>query len=129
MRTIKVSILLLAVTLLATLSSVLAAPVESVESSRTSTALQKVDAFLGEKVAADQLAALGLNREQARACLAKLSEAQLEELSAQVDQIKAGGTIQGTATGKMNPVACFFNQLGTLFKSIIRTFFCWGERN
>jgi hypothetical protein len=127
MKTIRVSILLLTVTLLATLSSVVAAPVESVESSRASVALQKVDAFLGEKAVADQLTALGLTREQASARLAQLSEAQLEELAAQVDLIKAGGTIQETSTGHMNPFACFFKQLGALFTNIIRMAFCWGD--
>jgi hypothetical protein len=127
MKTARVSILLFVTAVIATLSSVMAAPIESVESSRASVALQKVDAFLGEKAVADQLTALGLTREQASARLAQLSEAQVEELAAQVDLIKAGGTIQETSTGHMNPFACFVKQLGALFRNIVRVAFCWGD--
>jgi hypothetical protein len=127
MKTARVSIVLVVVSLIAALSSVVAAPVESVESARATAALQKVDAFLGEQAVADQLAALGLTREQASARLAQLSEAQLEQLAAQVDLIKAGGTIQGTSTGRMNPVACVFKQLGAVFANIIRVAFCFGD--
>jgi hypothetical protein len=127
MKTARVAILLFVTTVIATLSSVIAAPIESVESSRASVALQKVDAFLGEKAVADQLAALGLTREQASARLAQLSEAQIEELAAQVDLIKAGGTIQGTDTGRCSPIACFFKQLGALLHNIICAAFCWED--
>src|SRR5437867_82758 len=77
-----------------------AAPVDSVESTRASAAFQTVDAFLGEKLVAERLAALGVSPDQASVRLAKLSEAQLEQLAAQVDLIHAGGTIQG---GDPNP--------------------------
>lgn len=127
MKTARVAILLFVTVVIATLSSVMAAPIESVESSRASVALQKVDAFLGEKAVADQLAALGLTREQASARLAQLSEAQVEELAAQVDLIKAGGTIQGTVTGHCNPFTCFWKQLKALVHNIICVAFCWEE--
>src|SRR5205823_3653793 len=108
-------------------SVAVAAPVESVESTRATPALQKIDAFLGEQVAATQLASLGLTREQATARLAGLSDAQLEQLAAQVDLIHAGGTIQGGNVNPAGPISCFFKQLGTLLYNLYHTLFCWGD--
>ena len=118
-------VLVLALALVTTVGSVLAAPVASVESARASTALQKVDAFLGEQAVAKQLQALGVTREQASARLAKLSETQLETLAAQIDLVKAGGTIQGSGSG--GPIACVMNALGAIFHDIYQFFFGWGD--
>jgi hypothetical protein len=108
-------------------STVMAAPVESVESARASTSLQKIDAFLGEQLVADQLTALGLSREQARARLSKLSEAQLEQLAAQVDLIRAGGTIQSGNPNPLGPLGYFLQQLGKLLHDVYALLFTWGD--
>lgn len=99
-----------------------AAPVDSKESTRTA-AIQKVETVLAEKAVADQLAQLGLSQAEARARLARLSDAQLEQLAAQVDLIQAGGTIQGGDVAW--PVVCMFKSLGTLLSNIFRVLFCW----
>lgn len=101
-----------------------AAPVESVASSRT-LALQKVDAFLAEKIVVQQMTALGLKPAAVQARLAKLDDRQLAQLAAQVDQIRAGGMVQdsGTKWG----VDCFFRQLGELISNIFRVLFCWTD--
>ena len=104
-----------------------AAPVESVESPRASATFQKVDAFLGEKIVAERLAALGVNPEQSSARLAKLSEAQLEQLAAQVDLIHAGGTIQGGDSNPFGPVGCVFRQLGVFLYNVYQLVFGWGQ--
>ena len=104
----------------------LAAPVESVESARSSAAFQKVDAFLSEKLVADRLAALGVSREQVSARLAMLNDTQLEQLAAQVDLIQAGGTIQGGEINPVGPFGCVFKQLGVLLYNIYQLVFCWG---
>ena len=108
-------------------SSLRAAPVESVESACASTAFQKVDAFLSEKVVADRLAKLGLSQEQAHARLAKLSEAQLEQLATRVDLIHAGGTIQGPDQNPAGPITCWFKQLGTFIYNVFQLLFYWGD--
>jgi hypothetical protein len=125
MKTSRVLILLAVAALVAGVSSVVAAPVESVESSRASAALQKVDAFLGEEAVAKQLTAMGLTHEQASARLAQLSDAQLEQLAAQVDLIKSGGMIQDGGVNRLGPIGCFLQQVGTFFTNIIRFVFCW----
>ncbi|HUK82823.1 MAG TPA: PA2779 family protein [Verrucomicrobiae bacterium] len=127
MKTVQFAILSAIVAALTICPSLPAAPVESVESACASPAFQKVDAFLGEKVVADQLTALGLSQEQAHARLAQLSEAQLEQLAAQVDLIHAGGTIQGPESNSVGPLACWFHQLGTLLYNVFQVIFCWGE--
>ena len=101
-----------------------AAPVDSVASSRAA-ALAKVDSFLGDKVVADQLTALGLSADQARARLARLSDTQVEQLAAQVDLIQAGGMIQ--ASGDNWPVLCVFKTIGTFFGNIFKVLFCWTD--
>jgi hypothetical protein len=108
-------------------SSIYAAPVESVESARASAALQKVDSFLNEKVVARQLKALGINHEQASARLAQLSEAQLQQLAAQVDLIRAGGTIQRGEVVTAGPLGCLTKQLSDLFHDFFELLFCWGD--
>jgi hypothetical protein len=107
-------------------SSIYAAPVESVESARASAALQKVDSFLNEKVVARQLKALGISREQASARLAQLNEAQLQQLAAQVDLIRAGGTIESGENKPLGPLGCLGKQLGALFHDFFELLFCWG---
>jgi len=64
-------------------TSVFAAPCESVESAGASTAYQKVDAMLSEKIVASQLQSIGLSSQQAHARLSQLSEEQLGQLAAQ----------------------------------------------
>jgi hypothetical protein len=108
-------------------SCTFAAPVESVESARASAALQKVDAFLNEKAVAKQLTALGISHEQASARLAQLSDAQLEQLAAQVDLIHAGGTIQNGEIKPLGPIGCIAKQLGDLFHDFFELLFCWGD--
>lgn len=103
----------------------IAAPVESVESSRASLALQKVDALLGEQAVAQQLQALGVTPEQARARLAGLNEAQIEQLAAQVQLIEAGGTIQ--RAGGAGPLHCIWETLCTFGKNLYRILFCWSD--
>src|SRR5881296_1484901 len=70
---------LIVVTLIG-VASAPSAPVESVESARTSVAFQKLDAFLDEQLVVEQLASLGLCRDDARQRLSKLSDSQIEEL-------------------------------------------------
>jgi hypothetical protein len=104
-----------------------AAPVESVESSRASVALQKVDAFLSEQVVVDQLKSLGVSSEDARARLAKLNEAQLEQLAAQVDLLQAGGKIRGAHLHPLGPLGCFLHQIHYFLHYVIRSVFCWED--
>lgn len=120
---IKVAVV---VTLLTAVSlpRLVAAPVESVESSRAAAAIDKIDAFLAEEAVAKQLADLGMTREEATARMCKLSDAQLEELAASVDRIKAGGTIQG-GDPACNPVANIFVSIGNFLKTFFCLFFCW----
>jgi hypothetical protein len=109
-----------------TVSSAVAAPVESIESGRA-VALAKVEGFLGEKAVADQLASLGLSRDQISVRLAKLSDMQIEQLAVQVDQIRAGGDIQGDTTGG-GAVGAFFHQLGNFFYNIFQILFFWRDQ-
>ena len=120
---------------LAVSASVMAAPVDSVESSRASAAKQKLDAFLGEKLVVDQMCSLGITRAQVTARLTKLSDTQIEQLAAQVDLLKAGGTIQKGYPNPVGPVelcpahslGCLAEQLRMFFKHFFRTFFSWRE--
>lgn len=102
----------------------IAAPVESVESSRAAAAIEKIDAFLGEEAVAQQLTALGLTHEEATARLCKLSDTQLEDLAAQVDTIKAGGMIEG-GTSECNPIVSVCRQIGIMLRNLYCVFFCW----
>jgi hypothetical protein len=116
----------LAAVLVSLSSSAWAAPVESVESSRASTARQKVDAFLSEKVVTKQLAALGISHEQVSARLAQLNETQLRQLAAQVDLIRVGGTIQG-GVEPLGPLGYLGRQLHTLLYNFYQFLICWGN--
>ena len=109
---------------LTTTGSLFAAPCESVESAAASTSYQKVDAMLGEKIVVDQLKAVGLNAEQARARVAQLSQGQLDQLAAQADLIKAGGTIQGDGDFR-GPLGCMWKQVSTFFYDVYQLIFCW----
>jgi len=77
---------------------VLAAPSPSVGSACASTAYQKVDAMLGEKIVTQHLQALGVSEAQAHARVSQLNEQQLQQLAAQADLIQQGGTMQGSIT-------------------------------
>ena len=109
---------------LTTTGSLFAAPCESVESAAASTSYQKVDALLGEKIVVDQLKAVGLNTEQARARVAQLSQGQLDLLAAQADLIKAGGTIQDDGD-HWGPLECMYKQVKTFFYNVYQLLFCW----
>ena len=108
-------------------AAAIAAPVESVESARASSALQKVEAFLSEQTVARQLTALGLSGEQVSTRLAQLSDAQLEQLAAQVDLMKAGGQIQGGNPNPWGPLQCVFKPLSRFFYNVYQVFVCWGK--
>ena len=112
---------------LLTASAAFAVPIESVDSARASDAFQKVDAFLGEQAVADQLVKLGVTPEQAKARLAQLSDAQLEELAAQVDTLRAGGMIQGGHPNPLGPIGCVFYQIGVTIKHVVKFLFCWTD--
>lgn len=107
--------------------TVQAAPVESVESARATVALQKVETFFGEKLVQDQLIALGVTSEQVQARLAQLSDAQLEQIAAQVDLIKAGGTIQPGYPNPFGPVGCVVRQTFFTIQRVMRFLFCWSD--
>jgi hypothetical protein len=121
------SLVALVVVVVGLSSSVRAALVESVESSRASAARQKVDAFLSEKIVAGQLTALGISHEQVSTRLAQLSESQLQQLAAQVDLIRAGGTIQGGDLNRLGPLGYMAKQLQTLLYNFYQFLFCWGK--
>jgi alcohol dehydrogenase YqhD (iron-dependent ADH family) len=70
-----------------------AAPVESVDSSRSKVAIQKIESFLQQEAVATQLSTMGLTQAQVSARLTKLSDTQLSELASQIDMIQAGGTM------------------------------------
>jgi hypothetical protein len=108
-------------------SSTLAAPCESVESAGASTAYQKVDAMLSERVVANHLQAIGLSHQQAQARLSRLSEQQLAQAAAQADMIQAGGTIQGGNVNNLGPLGCMFRQISVFFRNVYHLLFCWGD--
>jgi hypothetical protein len=119
--------LLFAVTaLVIAASSAFAAPCESVESASASTAYQKIDAMLGEKIVVDHLKAIGLSTEQAHARVSQLSQAQLDQLAAQADLIQTGGTIQGDSN-HLGPLNCMFKQVKVFFYNVYQLIFCWKE--
>jgi hypothetical protein len=104
-----------------------AAPCESVASASASTAYQKVDALLSEKIVATQLQAVGLSSEQAQARLSQLSERQLGELAAQADMIQVGGTIQGGNVRPLGPLNYIFHQAHVFFCNVYRLLFSWED--
>jgi hypothetical protein len=124
MKITRLTVLVALTTLIISASSVLAAPCASVESACASTAYQKVDGMLGEKVVVAQLKAVGLSAEQARARVSQLNQGQLDQLAAQADLIQAGGTIQGDGN-HLGPLECMFHQVKTFFYDVYQLVFCW----
>ncbi len=118
---------LLAIVALTAVTESIGAPIESVESARATVVFQKVDAFLCEKAVTDQMAKLGVTPEQARAHLARLSDAQLEQIAAEIDTLQAGGTIQGGNPGKLGPLGCVIKQICDTIVHVIKTVFCWTD--
>jgi len=119
-------LVLIAVVPLALCLRATAAPVESVESARATAAIQKIDSLLAEKAVARQLAALGINRRQVDARLAQLSEAQLEQLAAQAETIRAGGTVQCGNVNPLGPLGCMWQELRRFMCDLYHLVFCWG---
>jgi len=111
--------------LMITVSAAFAAPCASVESACASTAYQKVDGLLGEKIVADRLQAIGVSPAQARARVSQLSEQQLQQLAAQVDMIQAGGTIQGGDVDRLGPLSHMWRQLCTFCLNVYHFIFTW----
>ncbi len=108
-------------------SSTYGALCESVGSASASTAYQKVDALLSEKIVATQLQAVGLSSKQAQAHLSQLSERQLGELAAQADMIRVGGTIQGGNVEPLGPLSYIGHQFCRFFDDIYRFLFTWQD--
>ncbi|MGD0016584.1 MAG: PA2779 family protein [Verrucomicrobiia bacterium] len=125
MRVIGFGIVVVAAT--GIITAAVAAPVESVESARATTALRKVETFLSERAVEQQLTLLGFSKEQASTRLAQLSDAQLEQLAAQVDLIKAGGQIQGGNPNPSGPLYCLFKPLSRFLYDVYQLFFCWKD--
>jgi hypothetical protein len=105
----------------------IAAPIESVESAGATAAFQKVDAFLCEQAVTDQLAKLGLTPKQAHERLARMSDAQLEQLAAQIDTLQAGGMIQGGNPNTLGPLGCVMKQICDTIVHVIKTIFCFND--
>ena len=127
MKTFRLFLLVTATAIVASVVPAFGALVESVESSRASVAFQKVDAFLSEKAVADQLTALGVSQTEVQARLAQLDDEQLAQLAAEIDLIRAGGTIQGAALNPVGPFNCVIHQLGILFYNVYHLLFCWTD--
>jgi hypothetical protein len=90
-------------------------------------AFQKVDAFLSEKIVGDQLIKLGVTPTQAKARVAQLSDAQLEQLAAQIDQLQAGGTIQGGNVHPFGGLYCTLAQIRKTIVHVLQLIFCWND--
>jgi hypothetical protein len=103
----------------------LAAPCESVESACASTAYQKVDAMLSQKIVADRLEALGVSEAQARARVSQLDEHQLQQLAAQADMIQAGGTMQSGDVNKWQPLNYLWKQFCVFWSNLYHVVFTW----
>ena len=116
-----------ALTVILWVSAASAAPVESVESAVAKPALQKVGAFLGEQVVVAQMTKLGISADQARARLAKLDDAQLAQLVAQVDKLQAGGDIEGGNPHPLGSIGCIFKQIGISIVHFFKILFCWTD--
>ncbi len=127
MKTARFIVLTGLTALVISTSPVLAAPCESVESACASTAYQRVDAMLGEKIVGDQLQAIGVSEAQARAHVSQLNEQQLEQLAAQADMIQAGGTIQSGNPNPLGPLNCMWRQVCTFCTNVYRLIFCWHD--
>jgi len=127
MNVTRFSVLAAAAAIVIGTTSAFAAPSESVESAGASTAYQKVDAMLSERIVATQLQSIGLSSQQAHARLSQLSEQQLGQLAAQANMIQAGGTIQGDNAGNLGPLTCMWHQIGVFFTNVYRIVFCWKD--
>jgi hypothetical protein len=114
-------------TIIVSASSAYAAPCESVASASASTAYQKVDALLSEKIVATQLQRVGLSSVQAQAHLSQLSERRLGELAAQADMIRVGGTIQGGNVEPLGPLSYIGHQFCHFFENVYRFLFTWQD--
>jgi hypothetical protein len=125
MKILRFILLLVVPTVLG--GNVFAAPIESVESARASVAFQKVDAFLSEKAVANQLQSLGMSREKAQARLASLDQTQIDQLAAQIDLIRVGGTIEHSDESRLGPLGCMWKQIGVFFYDVYQLIFCWGD--
>ena len=124
----KIRLFVLSVTaIIISASTMYAAPCESVASAGASTAYQKVDAILNQKIVVTKLQAIGLSSEQAQARLSQLSEQQLGELAAQADMIQVGGTIQGGNVNPLGPLGYVFHQAGVFFGNVYRLLFSWKD--
>ncbi len=127
MNTVRLFFLSAITAIIVGATSAYAAPCESVASASASTAYQKVDGMLGEKIVASHLQAIGLSPEQAQARLSQLSERQLGELAAQADMIHAGGTIQGADLQKWNPFTYLGHQFCNFCDDVYRLLFSWQD--
>ena len=125
MKLARLVVPLALVALMISATAVFAAPCASVESACASTAYQKVDALLGEKIVADRLQALGVSPAQARARVSQLTEQQLQQLAAQADLIQAGGTIQGGDVNPLGPLSYMWKQLCVFCNNVYRLMFTW----
>ncbi|HUI07320.1 MAG TPA: PA2779 family protein [Verrucomicrobiae bacterium] len=111
--------------LVITASSLLAAPCPSIESACASTAYQKVDALLGQKIVTDRLETIGVSPAQARARVSQLTEEQLQQLAAQADMIQAGGTIQGGDVNRLGPLDYLWRQVCMFCLNVYHFVFTW----
>ncbi len=125
----RFSIVPLIVALCVSVVPLRAAPVESVQSARATTAIQQIDAFLSQQAVAQRLTELGITRDQVDARLAQLSDAQLQQLAAQVDLIQAGGDIQGGNPHPLGPIECVFQSLGRFLHDLYKLLFCWSSQH
>ena len=108
-------------------AAVQAAPIESVESAAAKPSLQKVDAFLSEQAVITQFTKLGISLDQARIRLAKLDDAQLAVLAAQVDKLQAGGDVAGGNPHPLGSIGCVFKQIGVTIVHFFKILFCWTD--
>lgn len=127
MNVTRFSVLAVVTAIVVGTTSVFAAPSESVESAAASTAYQKVDTMLNEKIVVNQLESIGLSSQQAQARLSRLSEQQLGQLAAQADMLQAGGTIQGDPAGNLGPLTCMWHHTVVFFTDVYRLVFCWKD--
>ena len=104
----------------------MAAPVDSIESSRATTSRQRIDAYLAQQTVADQLHSLGVTREQIDTRLAKLTDAQIDAMAAQIDLVQAGGMIQRGHPRPLGVLHCILDPAGRLFYNLYQLIFCWG---
>jgi hypothetical protein len=107
--------------------AVFAAPCESVESACASTAYQKVDALLGERIVADRLQAIGVSQVQARARVSRLNVQQLQQLASQADMIQAGGTIQRGDLHPLGPLNHMWDQFCMFWLNVYHFIFTWDS--